>query len=125
MPSFWPQASRRAWGVQSKLLPLDGTNVAGSRSIRNVCSAGLAEIVLVLGASAESFAGSSPQALGGLKVVVNQAYAQGMASSLRELDFSPVDAQSPAALIILGDQPLVRPQTLHQIMADHRSGARL
>jgi molybdenum cofactor cytidylyltransferase len=110
-------------GRAKQLLPLGGTTVL-ARTIDNVRSAGLVEIVLVLGASAEAIRGQLPQALlGGLKIVVNQAYAQGIASSLRE-GLSALDPQSAAALIILGDQPLIRPQTLHQIMAGyHRSGA--
>ncbi len=48
-----------------------------------------------------------------------------MASSLRE-GLSALHPQSAAALIILGDQPLIRPQTLREIMAGyHRSGAQI
>jgi molybdenum cofactor cytidylyltransferase len=110
-------------GRPKQLLPLDGTTVL-ARVIENVRSAGMAEIVLVLGASAEAIRGQLPQSLlGDLKVVINQAYAQGMASSLRE-GLSALDPRSAAALIILGDQPLIRPQTIHQIMAGyHQSGA--
>jgi molybdenum cofactor cytidylyltransferase len=110
-------------GRPKQLLPLDGTTVL-ARAIENVRSAGLLEIVLVLGASAEAIRGQLPQSLlEDLKVVVNQAYAQGMASSLRE-GLSALDPRSAAALIILGDQPLIRPQTIHQIMAGyHQSGA--
>jgi molybdenum cofactor cytidylyltransferase len=112
-------------GQPKQLLPLDGTTVL-ARAIENVRSAGLVEMVLVLGASAEAIRRQLPQSLlEGLKVVVNQGYAKGMASSLRE-GLSALDPQSAAALIILGDQPLVRPQTLHQIMAGyHRSRAQI
>lgn len=112
-------------GQAKQLLPLGGTTVL-ARTIDNVRSAGLVEIVLVLGASAEAIRRQLPQSLlEGLKVVVNQAYRQGMASSLRE-GLSALDPQTGGALIILGDQPFVRPQTLHQIMAGyHRSGAQI
>jgi molybdenum cofactor cytidylyltransferase len=112
-------------GQAKQLLPLGGTTVL-SQTIDNVRSAGLVEIVLVLGASAEVIRRQLPQSLlEGLKVVVNQAYRQGMASSLRE-GLSALDPQTGGALIILGDQPFVRPQTLHQIMAGyHRSGAQI
>lgn len=110
-------------GRPKQLLPLGGTTLL-ARAIENVRSAGLVEIVLVLGASAEAIRRQLPRSLlEGLKVVVNQAYAQGMASSLRE-GLSTLDPQTAAALIILGDQPLVRPQTLRQIIsAYHRSRA--
>jgi molybdenum cofactor cytidylyltransferase len=112
-------------GQTKQLLPLGGTTVL-AQTIDNVRSAGLVEIVLVLGASAEAIRRQLPQSLlEGLKVVVNQAYRQGMASSLRE-GLSALDPQTGGALIILGDQPFVRPQTLHQIMAGyHRSGAQI
>jgi molybdenum cofactor cytidylyltransferase len=112
-------------GRPKQLLPLGGTTVL-ARAIENVRSAGLVEVVLVLGASAEAIRRQLPPSLlEGLKVVVNQAYAQGMASSLRE-GLSALDPQSAAALIILGDQPLLRPQTLRQIIAGyHRSGAQI
>jgi len=112
-------------GQAKQLLPLGGTTVL-ARTIDNVRSAGLVEMVLVLGASAEAIRRQLPRSLlEGLKVVVNQAYRQGMASSLRQ-GLSALDPQTGAALIILGDQPFVRPQTLHQIMAGyHRSGAQI
>jgi molybdenum cofactor cytidylyltransferase len=112
-------------GQAKQLLPLGGTTVL-ARTIDNVRSAGLVEMVLVLGASAEAIRRQLPQSLlEGLKVVVNQAYRQGMASSLRE-GLSALDPQTGATLIILGDQPFVRPQTLHQIIAGyHRSGAQI
>lgn len=112
-------------GQAKQLLPLGGTTVL-ARTIDNVRAAGLVEMVLVLGASAEAIRRQLPRSLlEGLKVVVNQAYRQGMASSLRE-GLSALDPQTGAALIILGDQPFVRPQTLHQIMAGyHRSGAQI
>ena len=76
--------------------------------------------VLVLGSSAETIRVQLSQTLlEGVKVVVNQAYGQGMASSLHE-GLSTLDPQSNAALIILGDQPFVRPQTLDQIVASYR-----
>jgi molybdenum cofactor cytidylyltransferase len=112
-------------GQPKQLLTLGGTTVL-ARAIENVRAAGLVQVVLVLGASAETIHRQLPQALlKDLKVVVNQAYAQGMASSLRE-GLSALDPQCAAALIVLGDQPLVRPQTLQQIIARyHGSGAQI
>ena len=112
-------------GQPKQLLPLDGTTVL-ARAIENVRSAGLVEIVLVLGASAEAIRRQLPQSLlEGLKVVVNQGYAKGMASSLRE-GLSQVSPRSDAALIILGDQPFIQPETLHQIIDGyHRAAAQI
>src|SRR5271156_7066844 len=106
-------------GRAKQLLPLGGTTVL-ARTIDNVRSAGLVDIVLVLGASAEAIRKQLPQSLlEGVNIVINQAYAQGMASSLRE-GLSALDPQIDAALIILGDQPFLRPQTLHQIIQRYR-----
>jgi molybdenum cofactor cytidylyltransferase len=112
-------------GRAKQLLPLGGTTVLAC-TIDNVRSAGLDQIVLVLGAEAEAIRRQLPQSLlEGLKVVVNQAYAQGMASSLRE-GLSALHPQTSAAFIILGDQPFIRPQTLHEIIAGyHRSEAQI
>jgi molybdenum cofactor cytidylyltransferase len=102
-------------GRAKQLLPLGGTTVL-AQTIENVRSAGLDEMVLVLGASAEAIRRQLPQALlACLKIVVNHAYGQGMASSLRE-GLTHVDPRSDAALIVLGDQPFIQPQTLRQIM---------
>ena len=109
-------------GRAKQLLPLGETTVLAS-TIGNVRSAGLVEIVLVLGASAEAIRQQLPQPLlESVKVVINHNYGQGMASSLRE-GLSHVSPQCDAALIILGDQPFIQPQTLHRIMDGYR-GAR-
>jgi molybdenum cofactor cytidylyltransferase len=106
-------------GRAKQLLPLGETTVL-TRTLENVCAAGLEDIVLVLGASAEEIRRQLHQSLlQGLRVVINQAYAQGMASSLRE-GLSAVDQESDAALIVLGDQPFLQPQTLHRIIDRYR-----
>jgi molybdenum cofactor cytidylyltransferase len=112
-------------GQAKQLLPLGETTML-TRTLENVRTAGLDDIVLVLGASAEAIRRQLPQSfLGGLRIVVNHDYGQGMASSLRA-GLSALDPKIDAAFIILGDQPFIRPQTLHQIMAGfHRSGAQI
>jgi molybdenum cofactor cytidylyltransferase len=109
-------------GRAKQLLPLGETTVL-ARTLENVRSARLDDIVLVLGASAEAIRQQLPQSLlESVKVVINHNYGQGMASSLRE-GVSHVSPQSDAALIILGDQPFIQPKTLHQIIDGYR-GAR-
>jgi molybdenum cofactor cytidylyltransferase len=107
-------------GEAKQLLRLGESTVLG-RTIENVRrSAVVDEIVLVLGASAEAIRGQLPASLlEGLKVVVNPAYEQGMASSLRA-GLSALDSQIGAALIVLADQPFVRPETLDQLGREHR-----
>jgi molybdenum cofactor cytidylyltransferase len=106
-------------GRAKQLLPLgDGTVL--ERTIANVCAAEVNEIVLVLGASAEAIRRQLPPSLvKGLKVVVNQAYREGMSSSLRA-GISALDQHSEAALIVLGDQPFIRSQTMNQVIRAYR-----
>ena len=101
-------------GEAKQLLRLGDSTVLG-QTIENVRRSRVDEIVLVLGSSAEAIRRQLPiSLLQGLKVVINPAYAQGMATSLRA-GLSALDAQVDAALIVLADQPFVRPQTLSQI----------
>jgi molybdenum cofactor cytidylyltransferase len=106
-------------GEAKQLLRLGESTVLG-QTIENVRRAAVNEIVLVLGASAEAIRCRLPASLlEGLKVVVNPAYEQGMASSLRA-GLSALDPRIDAALIVLADQPFVRPETLDQLGRKHR-----
>lgn len=106
-------------GEPKQLLPLGESTVLG-QTLENIRGAGVDEIVLVLGSSAETIRQQFPtSSFAGLKVVVNQAYGQGMASSLRE-GLSALHPQIDAALIVLADQPLIRPGTFGQIIDQYR-----
>jgi molybdenum cofactor cytidylyltransferase len=107
-------------GEAKQLLRLGDSTVLG-QTIENVRrSAVVDEIVLVLGSSAEAIRRQLPASLlEGIKVVVNPAYAQGMASSLRA-GLSALDPLVDAALIVLADQPFVRPETLDQLGRKYR-----
>ncbi len=106
-------------GEAKQLLRLGESTVLG-RTIENVRRSGVKEIVLVLGSSAETIRRQLPASLlEGLKVVVNPAFEQGMASSLRA-GLSALDPLVAATLIVLADQPFVRPETLNQLAAQHR-----
>jgi molybdenum cofactor cytidylyltransferase len=110
-------------GEAKQLLRLGDGTVLG-QTIENVRRSQMDEVVLVLGSSAEAIRRQLPVSLlEGLKVVINPAYAQGMASSL-QAGLSALDAQIDAALIVLADQPFIRPQTLNQI-AGHASKAQI
>jgi molybdenum cofactor cytidylyltransferase len=106
-------------GEAKPLLRLGESTVLG-QTLENVRGAGVDEIVLVLGFSAETVRQQLPtSAIGGLKIVVNQAYMQGMASSLRA-GLSAVGPRIDAALIVLADQPFIRPETLDRIVDRYR-----
>jgi molybdenum cofactor cytidylyltransferase len=106
-------------GEAKQLLRLGESTVLG-QTLENVRRAGVDEIVLVLGSSAEAIRQQlSISPIEGLKVVVNQAYERGMASSLRE-GLSALDPHIDAALIVLADQPFILPETLDRIVDRHR-----
>jgi molybdenum cofactor cytidylyltransferase len=106
-------------GEPKQLLRL-GERTVLERTLENVRAAGVDEIVLVLGSSAATIQRQLPAStFEGLKVVVNQAYGQGMASSLRE-GLAALPPHIDAALIVLADQPFIRPETLDQIVDRHR-----
>jgi molybdenum cofactor cytidylyltransferase len=106
-------------GEPKQLLRL-GERTVLERTLENVRGARVDEIVLVLGSSAATIQRQLPSStFEGLKIVVNEAWGQGMASSLRE-GLAALSAQMDAALIVLADQPFIRPETLDQIVAGHR-----
>lgn len=87
------------------------------QTYENVRAANVDEIVLVLGFAAETI---KPQfAPEKIKIVINEAYREGMAISLRQ-GLLALSQETAAALIILADQPLVQPQTLERLIAQYR-----
>jgi molybdenum cofactor cytidylyltransferase len=103
-------------GEAKQLVRLGDSSLLRS-TYENVRAASVDEIVLVLGFAAETI---KPQfAPEKVKIVINEAYREGMATSLRQGLFA-LSRQTAAALIILADQPLVRPQTLDRLIAEYR-----
>jgi molybdenum cofactor cytidylyltransferase len=102
-------------GEAKQLLRLGGQTML-ERTLENVRASRVGEVVLVLGFETELIRRELPAALlNGLRIVVNTDYASGMASSLRA-GLAAVGPELDAALIVLGDQPLVRPQTINEIV---------
>jgi len=106
-------------GEAKQLLRIDEQTML-ERTIENVSASRVEEAVLVLGFEAESIRRELPAALlDGVKIVVNENHQSGMASSLRE-GLAAVNLESDAALIVLADQPLVRPETMNLIVEQYR-----
>ncbi|HEY6308321.1 MAG TPA: NTP transferase domain-containing protein [Candidatus Angelobacter sp.] len=106
----------RRMGAPKQLLSA-GEHTLLERALNTVRHSRVHEIALVLGFAAKEIQQSiSTQ---GLKVVVNEAYPEGMGSSLRA-GISAVDPSSEAALIVLGDQPFVLPSTLDKLIEHHQ-----
>ncbi|MGR7996873.1 NTP transferase domain-containing protein [Xanthobacter sp. ZOL 2024] len=112
--------SSRMGGDTNKLL----AEVAGEPVIRRVAKAALASrarpVIVVTGHQGADVAA----ALKGLPVqlVHNEAFASGMASSLRA-GVAAVPEEAAGALVVLGDMPLMEPQLLDRLMAAHAPAA--
>jgi len=103
-------------GEPKQLLRLGEKTLLG-RVLDNGRAASVHEIVVVLGAAAESI--RQQVDLSNCKVVINSAYERGMGTSLGA-GMAALDPTIEAALIILADQPFVRPTTLDRICEEYR-----
>ncbi len=103
-------------GTVKQLLKLDGRPLL-QHVLDSVRASGVKEIILVLGFSAEAIRREIE--VENVRVVVNQNYQRGMGTSLRA-GLSAVDQQAEGALIVLADQPFVRPATLDHLIAEHQ-----
>jgi molybdenum cofactor cytidylyltransferase len=91
--------------------------------VDNVRGSRVDEIVVVLGHAAETIKAKVPNQ--GLKFVINEAYRQGMGTSLRT-GLSALPDGVDAALIVLADQPFVRSATLDLLIGQYQqSGAQI
>lgn len=104
-------------GSVKQLLPLRGKPLL-EHVLDTLRVSEVREIVLVLGFAADEIQHRIP--LPSEKIVINDAYREGMASSLRA-GISAIAANSAAALIVLADQPFVRASTINQIIAAPRT----
>jgi molybdenum cofactor cytidylyltransferase len=104
-------------GQAKQLLRLNSGTLL-EQAIRNVSGASVDEIVLVLGFAAEQIYAQYEDRKD-LRIVVNESYALGMASSLH-VGLAALEATIAASLIVLADQPLVRSATIDRIIEEYR-----
>jgi molybdenum cofactor cytidylyltransferase len=107
----------RRMGAPKQLLPVDGQPMV-RHVVETVCAAGLAQVVVVVGARARPVA----QALAGLpiQILFNESWARGMSDSLK----TGLDALRPeiqAALIVLADQPGLTADLLQSLITRYQS----
>jgi molybdenum cofactor cytidylyltransferase len=103
-------------GRVKQLLQLDDRPLL-QHVLDNVRDSGVAEIVLVLGSSAEAIRREIDAR--NVRVVLNESYLHGIGTSLKK-GLSALDPEAEAALIVLADQPFVRLTTINQLLAEHR-----
>jgi molybdenum cofactor cytidylyltransferase len=102
--------------VPKQLLPVDGQPMV-RHVTEAVCAAGLAQVVVVVGAHAEAVA----QALAGLavEVVVNDAWAAGMSTSV-QAGLHRLRQDIRAVIVILADQPALTPDLIRTLATRYR-----
>src|SRR6185437_4037215 len=91
-------------GTLKQLLTLRGKPLL-QHVLDNLREAHVDEIVLVLGSAADRIQRQIP--LDSVQVAVNEAYRDGMGSSLRT-GIGCIASKTEAVIIVLGDQPFVR-----------------
>jgi molybdenum cofactor cytidylyltransferase len=112
------QSSRM--GQHKLLLPLLGKPLV-LHAVENALAAGCAEVLVVVGYRADAVRGllnDKP-----VRVIENPAYAEGQSTSLRA-GIAALAPQTEAAMILLGDQPLVNPSMLQRLMQAWQDTAR-
>src|ERR1051325_8673712 len=103
-------------GSLKQLLPLDGRTLL-ENVLKNLRESQVDEIVLVLGFSADAIREKTP--LDGVKVVINEGYQEGMGTSVRT-GIAHVSPDAHAALVVLADQPFLKPETIDQLIRVYR-----
>ena len=105
--------SASRFGSVKLLAPLDGRPVL-QHTLDAVASAGLDDVVVVLGQAAADV--EAAIAWRGERRVVNPSPTDGLASSLRiGIAAASADPACQAVLVLLGDQPSVRPAVLRSV----------
>jgi molybdenum cofactor cytidylyltransferase len=108
------QATR--FGQCKQLLRVGETTILG-RVLDNLRASKVDEIVLVLGAYAEEILRNVR--IDAERVVMNPDFAQGMSTSIHA-GLRALGESAEAALIVLGDQPFVAPQTIDLLIDEYR-----
>lgn len=104
-------------GELKQLLPVAGQPMV-RRVAQAVCQAGLAQVVVVIGARAQAV----QQALAGLPldIVVNHAWSGGMSTSF-QAGLRALRPEIEAALIVLADQPGLSPGLIQALVEAYRT----
>jgi molybdenum cofactor cytidylyltransferase len=105
-------------GTAKQLLRFGNRPLLG-HVLDSVRASSVTEIVLVLGFEAKAI--QREIKLHDVRLVVNSQYRQGMGTSLKS-GLAALDPEAEGALVVLSDQPLVRPGTFDRLIAEHQAG---
>ncbi|HSU61513.1 MAG TPA: molybdenum cofactor cytidylyltransferase [Bryobacteraceae bacterium] len=103
-------------GTLKQLLTLRGKPLL-QHVLDNLRGAQVDEIVLVLGSAADQI--QRQISFDSVQVAINEAYRDGMGSSLRT-GIGCVASKTEAVIIVLGDQPFVRTETINRLISEYR-----
>jgi molybdenum cofactor cytidylyltransferase len=106
----------RRMGTLKQLLPIDGKMLLDV-VLAAVRASHVDEVIVVLGNSADII--QQHVRLDKCKIVINDCYGEGISSSLRA-GVAGVSPHADGALIVLADQPLIRPETIDQLIEEYR-----
>ncbi len=106
-------------GRPKQLLPVGGRPML-QHAVDAAAAGGLGELVVVLGHAAGEVAAALVLPPGA-RTVVNDRHAEGQATSLAA-GLAAMPADAAAALVLLGDQPEVRPHAVRAVVAARRPG---
>lgn len=104
-------------GQPKQLLPIDGQPMV-RRVTRVVAAAGMAQVVVVIGAHAETVAAALADLP--VDVVTNESWIEGMSSSIRT-GLRALRPEIQAALLVLADQPALTTDLVHQLVSHYRA----
>lgn len=103
-------------GTPKQLLPFRGQPLLRSVT-ESVCSSGVAQVIVVVGASA----GRVVRALDGMpvEIVVNESWSQGLSTSVHA-GLGAVLPSMRAAVMVLADQPMLTCELLETLVARYK-----
>jgi molybdenum cofactor cytidylyltransferase len=108
----------RRLGQPKQLLPYRGRTLLDHvLDTARACSFG--QLICAVGGGAEEVIAAVD--MRGVEVVANRQYGAGCSSSIAAA-LSAIDPRSEVLVLLLGDQPLMRPRTVATLL-EHRSGA--
>ena len=113
-------ASRRL-GRPKQLLSLEGVPLA-QHALERAAATAAGEVIVVLGYEAERVADALTLPPQRGRIVVNPDFASGQAGSLRA-GLRAARPEALAALVLLGDQPRLRPEVIEAVIAAWLAGA--
>ncbi len=109
----------RRMGKTKQLLEWEGKALL-RHVLENIRPSGVEELILVLGYQAEKI--EEAMDTGGMKVVLNRNYQDGMITSIRE-GVKNLDETAEAFFIVLADQPGVKPEVYDRMIRAYRAAA--